>query len=290
MVIPGTEATPTQFGFVLSYLQHYVFSLFCPGTGNLISDSEWNTIYELNGNLYAKKVNKGMRLNFYGNLSISASEGAIEIGKLFGAVVYVHKPQANPLHPFSIPAWHVKPFVALAKPKPKPENREAKEAEKTTGTDAQVPQDAKASELGNNTAIGEAVGNPDAVLDEPSKKKAKRSSKSDGQKIPKPVSSMHAYTSTIIANVRELRNHYSLKKVLGDEVELKIPYLVPHESFVAKEDEKLIRAVVPGMLTKAQASEKQGKFETAKQKAPRHDTLDGKAASSTDKTAKHLKL
>ena len=103
----------------------------CPGACNLVNDAHWPEIYERDGAMYASRMFKTMRLNFYGSLSIFASEGAIEIGELFGGKVFVmHKPGG----PFTVPAWKVPVFSKKAV---------AKTAAKTAATPKGAPAGAE---------------------------------------------------------------------------------------------------------------------------------------------------
>ena len=84
--IPGTDGTPTQFRVLLEYLQ-YRLSSRCPF--GLWADIGLSKISESNGFLVVDTMPKQMHLNYYGSLTLTPQEGAIQIGSVFRAPLYL---------------------------------------------------------------------------------------------------------------------------------------------------------------------------------------------------------
>lgn len=86
--IPGTDATPSQFRVVMSFLESAMTNKYTVGAG-LDADGGYSNIYEESGYLFAKNLSKTLRLNYYGSLSLVPSEGYVHVGTLFKAKLYV---------------------------------------------------------------------------------------------------------------------------------------------------------------------------------------------------------
>ena len=279
MPIPGTDGTPTQFNIVMAFLQHTIYTLLSPGSENLISDTEWSSIYEFDGDLFVKRMNKDLRLNFYGSVSLVANKGAIEIGKVMGATVYVHRPQRCSLHPFSIPAWGVRPHAAAktkAKRKPKPIEETKTPVLATASIEADQSQQVGSGIPG---LLEPAIDGARKLKEDRPKKRAKKTSNA----------TLACYQSVLKIDTKPLKSHASLTTVLPEALELMISYLVPSSSDnEGGADVKLTRPNIEAMLSEKGAWEESVKASTAAKKAEK--AAEEKTVVAVEIVPKHLML
>ena len=201
----------------------------------------------------------------YGSVSLVANEGAIEIGKVMGATVYVHRPQQSSLHPFSIPAWGVRPHASAktkAKSKPKPIEDTKTPVPATASIEADQSQ-----QVGSGIAVSiepaiDGARKPEEVRP---KKRAKKTHKSSE---PPSNPTLACHQSVLKIDTKPLKSHASLMTELPEALELMISYLVPFASDnEGGADVKLTRPKIEAMLSKEGAWEMSVKASAAAKKA-----------------------
>ena len=107
--IPGTSGTPAQFRALTSYVEHSLTLLLSPGSDSMLAEYGWSQVYEDAGKLYASKIHRATRFNFYGAVSMLASEGSIKLGAVLGSPLYVNS-KSLPGNPMFLPSWGVKVY------------------------------------------------------------------------------------------------------------------------------------------------------------------------------------
>ena len=225
-------------------------------------------MYEKDGQLYARSVVASLRLNFSGHISIVASEGAIEIGKVFDAPIYVsHK--AGALGPFSIPAWHVKPF--------------RKKADKGKETaEAVAPVCAATAEV-----------EPPAKKPKRAKAKAKVGAPTTNPATEQPSLRISHHQMQI--NVKEVKGYFGLKTMLPDTITLQLPCLLP-EVWAAGLNDVLLNRPSMTTMSKATCAKKADQQEQIRSTQAKHVEKTEQGSGSVacirtnDKQQKHLSL
>ena len=73
--IPDTDGTPAEFRIVLGYLNMWAVKKYAVGAGKT-ADNGYSSLYSTdNGQLACKLVSKNLLLDFYGDISLTPSEG-----------------------------------------------------------------------------------------------------------------------------------------------------------------------------------------------------------------------
>ena len=297
--IPGTQGLPSQFRMATAFIQHYLEADCAPGASLLFSDYGWSTIYEDRDELHLHTVQKSTRLNFFGNVTLVPSEGAIKLGTLMGAQLYIES--KVPLSsPFVIPAWQVKFHKERVAPKEKPKSQPALQPAGVP------PKEGGSATEGDAPAVAENI-DTDAAAAPPAPPvvgaetlvpgAAERRSKKKPSKVDQGPS-MIIQSRTVAVPLKSLKpTAYSPRAGLPDKFMATIYNLAPADWAVGSETVRMSRGGIPDMLSRDGAKNSNALFEK-KRKAAELDAaslIDQSAATAVkpvaqSSIAKHLRL